>query len=91
VKKICDLSKPSYTQQQNTVVISLFESLKDKFGILQLKPCFKIVSGEIEWLRLFFRQILLSREFLESVGAPPHLHNGSIGAQEQSFIKRILN
>jgi len=61
--------------------------LKDKFGILQLKPCFKIVSDEIEWLSLFFRQMLLSREFLDSVVAPPHLYNGCIGAQEQSFIK----
>jgi len=63
--------------------------LKDKFGILQLKPCFKIVSDEIEWLRLFFRKMLLSGEFSVSVVAPPHLYNGSIGAQEQSFIKHI--
>jgi len=63
--------------------------LKDKFGILQLKPCFKIVSDEIEWLRLFFRQMLLSREFSDSVVVPPNLYNVSIGAQEQSFIKRI--
>jgi len=30
--------------------------LKEKFGILQLKPCFKIVSDEIEWLRLFLQR-----------------------------------
>jgi len=44
--------------------ITLF---KDKFDILQLKPCFKIDSDEIEWLRLFFRQMLLAREFSVSV------------------------
>jgi len=51
--------------------------LKEKFGILQLKPCFKIVSDEIEWLRLFFRHTLLSREFSVFVVAAP------------SFIKSI--
>jgi len=40
---------------------TILRMLKDKFGILQLKPCFKIVPDEIEWLRLFFRQMLLSR------------------------------
>jgi len=40
--------------------------LKDKFGILHLKPCFKIVSDEIERLRFYH----------------PHLHNGCIGALE---------
>jgi len=34
-----------------------------KFGILHLKPCFKIVSDEIEWLRLKFGHMLLAREF----------------------------
>jgi len=53
-----------------------FLFLKDKFSILQV-PCFKIVSDEIVWLRLFFRQMLL-----DSVVAPPRLYNGSIGAQE---------
>jgi len=33
----------------------LKQTLKDKFSILQLKPCFKIVSDIIQWLRLFFR------------------------------------
>jgi len=61
--------------------------LKDKFGILQLKPCFKIVSDEIEWLSLSFTQMLLSREFLDSVVAPQHFYNDSIGVQEQSFTK----
>jgi len=40
--------------------------LKDKFGILHLK-CFKIVSDEIESLRLKFGHMLLAREFSVSV------------------------
>jgi len=39
--------------------ISLYDihaTLKDKFCVLQLKPCFKIVPDEIEWLRLFFHE-----------------------------------
>jgi len=46
--------------------------LKDKFGILHLKLCFKIVSDEIEWLRLKFGHMLLAREFSVSVVAPPN-------------------
>jgi len=63
--------------------------LKDKFGILHLKLCFKIVSDEIEQLRLKFGHMLLSREFSVYVVAPPHLHNGCKGAMEQSFLKWI--
>jgi len=36
--------------------------LKDKFSIFHLKPCFKIVSDEIERLRLKFGHVLLARE-----------------------------
>jgi len=35
-------------------------TFKDNFGILHLKPCFKIVSDEIVWLRLKFGHMLLS-------------------------------
>jgi len=41
--------------------------LKDKFDILHLKPSFKIVSDEIERLRLKFWHKLLSQEFSFSV------------------------
>jgi len=34
---------------------------KDKFSILHLKPCFKIVSERIGRLRLKFRHMLLTR------------------------------
>jgi len=47
------------------------EILKDKFGILHLKPCSKIVFDEIERLRLKFGHMLLVREFSVSVVAPP--------------------
>jgi len=33
------------------VSIQSVNTLKDKFGILHLKPCFKVVSDEIERLR----------------------------------------
>jgi len=42
-------------------------TLKDKFCILLLKPCFKIVSDEIERLRLQFGHMLLAQEFSVSV------------------------
>jgi len=37
------------------------------FGILHLKPCFKIISNEIEGLRLKFGDMLLARGFSVSV------------------------
>jgi len=45
--------------------------LKDKFGILLLKTCFKIVSDEIEQLRLKFGYMLLARDISVCMVAPP--------------------
>jgi len=44
--------------------------LKDKFGILQLKPCFQIVSDEIEWLRLLTKGLVaqVTQNFKDVMG-----------------------
>jgi len=54
------------------------QCLKDKFGILHLKPFFRFVSDEIKRLRLKFGHMLLSREFSVSVDPTPQFPTSTI-------------